>query len=161
MVSFIGLFGEAIVPILKGLGQPYKVTAIEAVQSLVLIVSVWVLASRYGLIGAVLAWLPAIAVSQGVCGFFAKQVLYRPFDGLKAPLIAIISASAVGAVVAFGVDSKLPGVIGFVIANFCALVVFAILLWKSDRWLKLGLAHGLARIFPQIAALVGYSLAES
>jgi O-antigen/teichoic acid export membrane protein len=160
-VSFIGLFGEAIVPILKGLGQPYKVTVIEAVQSVLIIVFVWGLTENYGLIGAALAWLPAIAVSQGVCSVFAKQVLYRPFDGLKAPVIAVISSSVVGAIVAFGIDSNLPGVIGFVIASLSALVVFAILLWKSDRWLELGLAHGIALIFPQIAAFVGYSPAES
>jgi O-antigen/teichoic acid export membrane protein len=153
--------GEAIVPILKGLGQPYKVTILEAVQSFFLIALVWGLASRYGLIGAVLAWLPATVVSQGISGVFASQILHKPFRELKGPMFAILSASGVGGLVAFGVASKLEGLFGFVAATLIALMVIGTLLWTSDRQFELGLARGLARVFPQFATLVGFSPAES
>jgi O-antigen/teichoic acid export membrane protein len=161
MMSFIGLFGETIVPILKGLGQPHKVAVLETVQSLFLIVFVLALVGRYGLVGAALAWLPAIAVSQGISFVFAKQILYKPFKGLQIPMIAIMFASGLGAGVAFGVDSTLGGIFGFVIANLIALAVIGIVLLALDRRFDLGLAYAFTRTFPQIATLVGFSPAKS
>jgi O-antigen/teichoic acid export membrane protein len=160
VVGMIGLLGEAIVPVLKGFGQPYKVAALEAVQSLLLIGLVWWLTARYGLIGAAIAWLPAVAVSQGISGIFAKQIIDQPFRGLKAPMMAIILASGVGAIVAFLVDTGLGGILGFVAANLIGLAIIGFLLWLSDRRFDLGLARALARAFPQAAALVGFSAAE-
>jgi O-antigen/teichoic acid export membrane protein len=100
LVSMIGVLGEATVPILNGLGQPYKVTILETVQSLLIIILVWGLAARYGLIGAVLAWLPAIMVSQVFSVVFVKRILWRPFSALIIPMVAITSASLC--------DGKLP-----------------------------------------------------
>jgi O-antigen/teichoic acid export membrane protein len=161
MISFIGLFGETIVPVLKGLGQPYKVAVLETVQSLLLIIFVLVLAGRYGLVGAALAWLPAIAVSQGISFVFAKKILYKPFKGLQIPMIAIMLASGLGAGVAFGIDRALGGIFGFAIANLIAVAVIGMALLALDRRFDLGLANAFTRTIPQIATLVGFSPAKS
>jgi O-antigen/teichoic acid export membrane protein len=161
IVSFIGLFGEAIVPILKGLGQPHKVAILEAAQSLLLIAAVLILTPRFGLVGAVLAWLPATIVSQLISGIFAEQILWHPFRGLKGPMLAIVSASGLGGLMALAVEKSIDGIPGFIVASFSALGVIVLLLWASDRRFDLGLARGLARAFPQAAALVGFTPAES
>jgi O-antigen/teichoic acid export membrane protein len=160
LVSMIGVFGDATVPILKGLGQPYKVTILEAVQSFLIIIFVWSLAVRYGLIGAVLAWLPAIFVSQVCSVVFMKQILWRPFAGLKTPMVAITAASIAGAMLAFVVNTIIPGISGFVMANLLAVITIVIFLWASDRRFALGLAENLGRIFPQMASFIGYSHAD-
>jgi O-antigen/teichoic acid export membrane protein len=160
LISMIGVLGEATVPILKGLGQPYKVTMLETVQSLLIIIFVWGLASRYGLIGAVLAWLPAILVSQLCSVVFMKQILWKPFTGLKTPMVAITAASLAGAMIALVVDNIIPGISGFVMANLIALITIGTLLWVSDRRFALGLVDNLGRIFPQVASFIGYSHAD-
>jgi len=157
LVSMIGLFGEVAVPILKGLGQPYKVTVIEMVQSLLLIAGVWFLTSRYGLVGAALAWLPAMVVSQIVGMRFVQQLLERPFAGLGGPLLAITVASVAGAVVALLVDNLVSGLPGLVIATLVAVLTIGVLLWASDRRFALGLRNEFVRILPQIAVFMGYS----
>jgi O-antigen/teichoic acid export membrane protein len=148
LVSMIGVLGDAASPILKGLGQPYK------------IIFVWSLAVRYGLIGAVLAWLPAIFVSQVCSVVFMKQILWRPFAGLKTPMVAITVASIAGAMLAFVVDTIIPGISGFVMANLLAVITIVTVLWASDRRFALGLAENLGRIFPQMASFIGYSHAD-
>lgn len=160
LVSMIGVLGEAAIPILKGLGQPYKFTIIEAVQSILIIVFVWGLTVRYGLIGAVLAWLPAVMVSQVCSVVFMKQILRRPFAGLKAPIVAIMAASITGAIIAMVVDNIMPGTSGFVVASFLALITTGALLWASDRRFALGLVDNLGRIFPHVASFMGYSQAD-
>jgi O-antigen/teichoic acid export membrane protein len=160
LVSMIGVLGEATVPILNGLGQPYKVTILETVQSLLIIILVWGLAARYGLIGAVLAWLPAIMVSQVFSVVFVKRILWRPFSALIIPMVAITSASLAGAMLALVVDNLISGISGFVMANFLALITIGTLLWVSDRRFALGLVDNLGRIFPQVASFIGYSHAD-
>jgi O-antigen/teichoic acid export membrane protein len=160
LVNMIGVLGEATIPILKGLGQPYKITVLEVVQSLLIIVFVWGLTARYGLIGAVLAWLPAITVSQIFSVVFVKQILWRPFAGLKTPMIAITIASIAGAMLASVVDILIPGISGFVMASLLALITIGTIIWVSDRRFTLGLADNLGRIFPQVASFISYSQAD-
>jgi O-antigen/teichoic acid export membrane protein len=160
LVSIIGVFGEAAVPILKGLGRPHKVTVLEITQSLLIIVFAWGLAGRYGLVGAALAWLPAIIVSQIFGAWFIYQLLWRPFATLGAPMLVIMVVSGMGAGVALGIDSMVPGFAGFVLANIMAVVVFGGLLWASDRRFALGLMNDLGRVFPRVATLVGYARAD-
>jgi O-antigen/teichoic acid export membrane protein len=156
LVSMIGVFGEATVPVLSGLGQPYKVTIIEGVQSSLIILFVPGLVGRFDLTGAALAWLPAIVVAQVFSAAVVQRILFRPFDGLVAPMLVITAASGVGAVVAIGVDNIVPGLAGFVVANLLAVAIIGVLLWASDRRFALGLADDLGRAFPQVATLVGY-----
>jgi O-antigen/teichoic acid export membrane protein len=150
LVNIIGLFGETVVPILKGIGQPYKITMIEVLQTSLLILLIWSLIDRLGIVGAALAWLPAVTVSQIISANFLQQILPRPFAKLGTPMLVIIAASGVGAAVALGVVNMVSGLTGFVMANLFAAGITAVLLWASDRWLALGLSAGLSRAFPQI-----------
>jgi PST family polysaccharide transporter len=160
LASMLGLIGEAIVPTLTGVGQPYKVTFIEIVQSLVLIICVWMLTPFYGLSGAALAWLPAMVISHGVGVVFIQRILWRPFAGLSKPILAITLASVAGAMVALVIDSLLPNLAGFAIANLLAVLVIIGFLWESDRRFTLGLVNNLGKIFPQMAGFIGYRPAD-
>jgi O-antigen/teichoic acid export membrane protein len=161
LASLIGVMGEATVPIFKGLGQPHRVTVIEAVQSLLVVVLVWNLAGRYGLVGAVLAWLPAIGVSQ-VCSFvFVRQILKHPFSGLGPPLLAILLASAAGAAVSRVSIEIFAGLGGFFTAATVGTLTVAVLLLVADRRLSLGLRDEFSRVFPQIACFKDWKLRSS
>jgi hypothetical protein len=89
-----------------------------------------------------------------------KQILWKPFTGLKTPMVAITAASLAGAMIALVVDNIIPGISGFVMANLIALITIGTLLWVSDRRFALGLVDNLGRIFPQVASFIGYSHAD-
>ena len=82
IATLLGILGEVAVPVFKGIGQPYRIAALEAAQTLVLVVLVWWLAGRYGVVGAAAAWLPAVLLSQVLCIAFLRRALTRPFLGL-------------------------------------------------------------------------------
>ena len=152
--SLIGLLGEVAGPVLEGFGQPYKVTALEAIQSALIIGIVWYLADRFGLVGAAWAWLPAIVVSQFLCAAFLRRLLRRPFAGLGAPMLAIVLATGVGSILALAICRITPGLVGLVLSALSAVVVIAALLWISDRSLGLGLGRDLGRTFPWVSRLI-------
>lgn len=159
--SMLGLIGEVVVPALTGLGQPYKVTIIEVVQSLLLIVSILILTPLYGLSGAALAWLPAMIISHTVGIVFIQRLLWRPFAGLTGPMLAITVASVAGALVALVIDDLLPNLVGFIVANLLAILVIGSFMWVSDRRFTLGLVNNLEQIFPQVATFIGYRPVDS
>jgi O-antigen/teichoic acid export membrane protein len=160
-IGIIGLFGDAVVPLLRGFGRPDKVVILELIQSGLLILLVWGLAGRYGLIGAAMAWWPAIGASQVFSVFFAYQILVRPFAGLAAPVFAITVTSGACAIIALGVNSIQLGLGGFVAAVLLAVAVTASLLWALDRRFDLGLMANLCQAFPQVASLIGLAPAGS
>jgi lipopolysaccharide exporter len=160
LVSMLGIFGEVAVPILNGVGQPYKVTVLEIVQSTLIIIFVWTLSGRYGLVGAALAWLPAITASQIFSFIFLRQILWEPFAKLGAPMLMITVSSGVGAAVALFVDRIVPGLPGLALAIILAVTIIGGMLWVSDRRLALGLREGLSKAFPQVALFMGYSPAD-
>ncbi len=160
LVSIIDLLGEVMGPIFQGLGQPYKVTVIEMVQSLLLIILAWVLTSRFGLIGAAFAWLPAIIVSRIISIIFLQRLLPHPIKGLASPMAAITVVTVVGAIAAGVINSAIPGLIGFVMANLVAVAIIGGLLWASDRRFSLGLVKDLGMAFPKVASLLGHAPAD-
>jgi lipopolysaccharide exporter len=154
VAGIVCLLGEAVVPILKATGEPHKVAVLVIVPSILLVILVWGLAGRYGIVGAALAWLQAFTVSQVICVVFTKQIFSHPFDGLGMPMIMIMAASAAGATVAFGLDTLLPGVGGFMAAASFAGATCCWLLWTLDRRFALGLVGNFAKVFPQVVTLV-------
>lgn len=157
IVGILGLVGDGAVPVFKGLGQPYRFAALEAVQSLVLIVFAWWFTGHFGLIGAGLAWFPAIVGSLVASALFLRKLLPSPFAGIRAPLGATLVASLLGAIVALGIDNLVPGLAGFLLASSLAVTVVGLILWLLDRWLGLGLTQDLVRAFPQLVALVRFA----
>lgn len=156
LAGLFGLFGDAVIPLLKGTGQPYKVAALEAVQSILIIVLVRWLAANYGLVGATFAWLPAIASSQVLAGIFLVRILDHPFAGLARPILSIAVASAAGALIGLAADAFLFGLFGFVLSASLSLMTVVFVLWLLDRFLSLGMAQTFFTAFPQIAVMKRY-----
>ena len=157
LVSMIGLFGEVTGPLFQGLGQPSRVTVVEGVQSLLLIVFAGALTVRYGLAGAALAWLPTAIISQGVSYIFLRQRLPHALHGVGGQMILILIVSGVGGGVALWATSVMSGVGGLLGSGLLAGSVVVALFWLLDRRLALGMGDTLSQIFPQLAPFVGHS----
>ncbi|MGH7544429.1 MAG: oligosaccharide flippase family protein [Gemmatimonadota bacterium] len=149
--NIVGLLGEAVIPVLRGTGHPQKQTVLQFVLSAMLILFMYELAGRYGVVAAALAWLLAVGINQIFAFIFVRQILDRPLAGLAPFLFAILAASTAGLAVAWSVVVLLPGAIGLVLSSGLALSVTALVMWWLDRRLGLGLAADMARAFPPIA----------
>jgi lipopolysaccharide exporter len=157
LVGIVELFGDACVPLLKGLGQPQKVTVVEVAQSLLVIFLVWSLTGAYGLIGAALALLVAVSASQMISALFVYRILGRSLFWMKAPMSAIALASCAGAAAALGVTSLLSGLVGLLAGVALAAFLVVSLLWGLDRWFGLGLIDDVPKAFPQLRTLLRLS----
>lgn len=154
LVVMVGIFGEVAVSVFKGFGQPYRITMLEVVQSTVTISLVWFLTSRVGLVGAALAWVPAILLSQGLSAWFLLSILDQPFRGLLAPFMAVLTATMLCVVVATIAIYFVPGVVGLIIAAALGIMSTMAFLWFADYRYELGFADDLALVFPQFAAFL-------
>lgn len=154
LVTMIGLLGDATIPLVKGFGQPYRVTQIELVQSSSLLLMIWFFTSRYGTIGAALAWLPAIIFVQFLCLYFIQSILPEPLREAHKPLLAIFLATLAGAGISYGAIHLLPNIPGLVIASLLAALVTGSILWFSDHRYSLGLLRHIAVAFPQVASIL-------
>ena len=157
LVSMIGILGEVTVPIFNGFGHPAKVTLIEVVQSASVILLVWGLTTRFGLVGAALAWLPTAVLSQLVTILLIRRLLPRPFAQMGPPLVVVTAVTIGSALVAFLIDSLAPTLVGLILATVLAVITFAGLLWFADRRLSLGFVTDLNHMFPQLATLFNFS----
>jgi PST family polysaccharide transporter len=156
-VGIIGLFGDAVGPLLQGLGRPNRVVVLAVAQSISILLFVWHLSGHYGLLSVAFAWLPSIAVSQLISAVFIRQIIPRPLAGLGQPLTVLVVTAGTGGLVALGVNTALSGLGGLVIAASLAAVFTAISVWLFDRLFSLKLLSNLTLAFPQIATLVGTS----
>jgi len=153
--NIIGLLGETVGPILRGVGRPDKEFLISAVQYSLLVVFVWGLARPYGVVGAAFAWLPAILASQIANFIFIRQILPRPFAGLRLSLLSIAVVSAMAGVIAFGANKLVNGFPGLIIAGLLGVSISGSMFWVLERRFAVGLSDGLVRAFPQIAVWIG------
>lgn len=156
LVNVLGLFGDSVAPLLKGLGQPYKLVVIELLQSTLLVGLIWGLTGRYGVLGAPLAWLAAVGSSQFISALFLRQVLPRPFSGLGRPLLTILTVCAMGGFLAWSATNLIPGLPGFIAGASLGPLSIGLALLILDRNFELGLIRDLSLAFPQVATLVGF-----
>lgn len=157
LVNIVGLFGDTVGPILKGMGRPDRLAALELIQSSVLIFGIWALADRFGVVGAALAWLAAVGASQLVSALLIREALPTSIAGLTRPALGIAAASGVGALVAASVVALSANPVGLLAAGVLGLVASAALLWAADRVFAFGLSSGVARAFPRAAAFASHS----
>jgi O-antigen/teichoic acid export membrane protein len=155
LVVMFGALGEVAVPVFKGFGQPYRITLLEVIQSSITISLVWVLTRRFGLVGAAMAWLPAVLFSQLLNVRFLRNILDHPLRGLQKPFMAILAATGLCFVVAVTAIYLIPGVVGLVTAAALGVASTILLLRVADRSYKLGFAHNFALAFPQFASIIG------
>ena len=133
-VNVIGLLGDTIMPIFYGAGRPASVALVEAIQSGVLIVMVYLLTTPYGVAGAAFAWLPAVAVSQLASLYLLRQVLTIPGRGLVGPLVVVTAAAALIALLAAAIDGAIGGLSGLILGSAAAGVFWLILSWGGLRY---------------------------
>jgi O-antigen/teichoic acid export membrane protein len=152
--AMIALLGDATIPLVKGFGQSYRVTQIELVQSSSLILMVWFFTSRYGTLGAALAWLPAIICVQILCLYFIQDIFHNSLKEVRKPLLAILIATVAGAAISYLAIHVLPNIPGLVIASLLAALVIVSILWFSDHRYSLGLLRNIAVAFPQLASIL-------
>jgi O-antigen/teichoic acid export membrane protein len=161
IVNVISLLADSITPILKGVGQPQRVTAIEAFQYTLLVALIWSLTSQFGVTGAALAWLIAGGFTQVIGLWFLNQIIPQPLSGLFKPFGLIALTSAIGAILALGIASYLPGLPGLIVASIASSVVIALLFWFVDQAFHLNLSKDFSKAFPQLAAFMRISLSDS
>jgi O-antigen/teichoic acid export membrane protein len=150
LVCILSIFGDVTAPIWQGMGQPWRNALIEGIQVAVLLPGVWWLTGEIGVVGAALAWIPAVAVTQAISALFLPRVLPGPFSGLTGVALAVVLASVAGAALALAIDSALPGIRGFFLAALSGGGLCLALIWLADRRLSLGLARSLIRVFPSL-----------
>ena len=150
-VCILSLFGDVSGPIWQGMGQPWRNALIEGLQTTVLLLGVWWLTSRAGVVGAALAWLPAVAVTQLLSARFLRRVLPHPMRGLGRIGLAVGTSAIAGAATAAGLDAAVAGLPGTALAGIAGAAVAFGGLWLADRRLDLGLERSLQRVFPQLS----------
>lgn len=142
-----GLLADAAAPVLKGMGRPDRVLALELVQTSILVVLVLLLPMRFGLPGAAFAWVPA-SLAGSLVAAVALRGLLRPGDGWIAFVAALTAAVAAGAMLAHRVDAAVEGLAGLVLGGGAgAAIAYGGLAW-ADRRFGLGLAAFAFDLFP-------------
>jgi O-antigen/teichoic acid export membrane protein len=154
LATVIGIFGDAVVETLNGLGRPEKRARMVLVQNLLLISLVWVLSRNFGIIGTALAWLPSIVASQIVGIVSLRQVLPQPLEGLGRPLLIIAIASLGGGMAAYEISQYLTGIGGLLVTGTAASLVTFLLLWISGRGYSMGFIQDVITIFPRVGAFL-------
>jgi hypothetical protein len=124
------------------------------VQSSSLILVIWFFTNSYGVVGAALAWLPAITLVQILCVYFIWNIFHDPLKDARKPLFAIFIATIAGAVVAYAVISVLPNIVGLIVAGLLAALITGAILWISDHRFSLGLLRNITIAFPQVSAIL-------
>ncbi|MGD2159341.1 MAG: oligosaccharide flippase family protein [Anaerolineales bacterium] len=155
LANIIGLLGETVGPILRGTGRPAKAFFSSAVQYTFLVVFVWGLAQRFGVVGAAIAWLPAIFASQIANLIFIRQILPNPFTGMRLSILSIAAVSVMVTVIALYVDIMINGLAGLIVAGLLGVATSGAVFWILERRFSIGLSVGLARAFPQVATWMG------
>ncbi len=158
--TVVGLLGDMTVPFLHGMGEPSKHVALELIQTSALILLVFVLTAQLGVLGAALAWIPAVALSQVLAAVYVHRAMPGLFRDLRVPLGVVALVSLAAGALAWGLHRAIPDVTGLVAALLVAGTAAAAALWALDRRLNLGFAADFARLFPQIATRLGFLRAE-
>jgi lipopolysaccharide exporter len=154
LVTMIALLPDVTVPLVKGFGQPYRATQIELVQFVTLLLTIWFFTNLYGIVGAALAWLPAILFVQLLCLYFIQDIFHTPLNEARRPLFAILFATLAGAGISYFAINALPNILGLLVASLLAVLVTVTILWYSDQRYSLGLVRNIALVFPQVASIL-------
>jgi O-antigen/teichoic acid export membrane protein len=146
-------------PMFRGLGYPNWILGIELWQSSVVILMLWTLTSRYGVLGAPAAWLVAVGSSQLLSLMFARRVISHPLSGAIRPIAMVVLASLAGAGTIIALQQGGAGVLGLLMAGTAGACVTIIAIWLCDVTFDLGLRAHFTQVFPQLAGIVGFTVA--
>jgi O-antigen/teichoic acid export membrane protein len=149
------LLYEGLAPVLKGLGRPAGIAAIETLHLVVLATLGWTLVGALGLTGAGVVWVIAVLLAQVMSAWFAYQIFNTPFAGLGRPLLAIAIASALATVVADRIVGLFPGIVGLAAGILASALVAGTVTVFLDRRFGLGILQTFLGPFPALRRLVG------
>lgn len=153
--SIVGILGDNVAPVLKGSGKPAGIAIMDGVQLFVIVALGWPLTGAYGLVGAGMAWLGGIAVSQVLAAWYARDLFEQPFRGVGPPLLAMLAvgvlATVVSALTLAAIDSA-AGVLVAVVSS-AAVVIFST--YVVDRRLELGILQTVSGPFPLLRRFAG------
>jgi PST family polysaccharide transporter/lipopolysaccharide exporter len=129
----VGLFGDAVVPLLLGRGRPGRAFVVEAVQTAVNLAFLFPMLATFGVPGAALAMLAGTLTSQFVSAHYSRQLVSMSMSGLAlrrcgAAVIAAILSSGV----AIAVSAFVTGLPGLAVAGSAAMGTAAGVLWILD-----------------------------
>lgn len=150
VVTILGLLGDAVAPFLKGSGRPDRMVALLAVQTGALVILLWPMTAALGLVGAALAWVPAVIIAQLVALRYLRAALSRPLAGLVTRFLAIALSTGASLGTAKLTVAAIQGMPGLILAVGVAMAVYGAVLWWLDGRLELGLATDAARVFPGV-----------
>jgi O-antigen/teichoic acid export membrane protein len=153
--SVTGLLGESLVPVLKGTGNPAGVAVMESLQLVLFVGLGWPLIGNYGLAGAGVAWLSAIAASQVLAARYARRLFEAPFAGVGAPMLVIGTAAALATIVAALVSAAVPTAIGVACALLASAGTAALVTIVLDRRWELGILRTISEPFPWLRQFAG------
>lgn len=152
-VCVAGVAGDSIIPLLKGVGSPKKVAVLDLLQLLVVIPAAWFLIERYGLAGAGLAALLAVAFSQVFAIRFVREILEHPFRDTGSSCLAIVVASLVGSFLSLLIANLLSGLTALLVSAIIGAMTVIATVLVLDRVFNLKLLSRLAEPFPFLARL--------
>lgn len=151
VASLIGAYGDAVAPILRGLGQPHRVTLLDAIQTALLAALAWEAASRFGLVGAAGAWIPATAVNQVVAYVMLRGIFEAPLRGVPKTVVIVGVVSLVGSGLAFGTDMLVGGLFGLLLACAVGGIALLVLLLAADRAWSMDVVQSVQAFSPKLS----------
>ncbi|HSH75599.1 MAG TPA: lipopolysaccharide biosynthesis protein, partial [Longimicrobiales bacterium] len=155
VASGLGLFVNSAAPIFKGVGYPSRITAFRAVQSAVLVALAWSLSSRFGVVGAASAWVPAATSAMIVGGAMLVRLFPGILSDLLVPIASVLAVSAVGGGAAIALDETIGGLAGLFVGGIVAGGLVASLLWRVDRAVDLNLRLIVGNVLPAASGMFG------
>ena len=158
IVGILGLLGDVAVPLFNGLGFPRIFANIEIAQSVLLVGTAWYFTEKFGLLGAGLAWFPAILGTFFVSFYYLNKLLHKPFSGLMRPFAAVILATAMGMVIAYQLKDLYAGIAGLIFSGSLSGILMIAFLLTLDRIMRLGLLEAILNFFPQLAGVIKLSV---
>ena len=161
LVSVVGMVGDTIVPMLKGMGRPKDVAILDLIQLFIIIPTGWLLVGNFGLAGAGLAYLVTVGFSQVFAVRFAGRLMSHPFSTTAASSAAIIGATLSGTAVAALIVDVLSGVSALLAAGFGGMVTIVVTGLFLDYLFELKLFSRLAEPFPIIARFLSQARSDS
>lgn len=130
----IGVFGEAVTPLLLAQGRADRAFQLQAIQSTVWLILLWPLIQLFGTPGVALAWLGGNAASKVVGAIYVRDVLRISFGApARRRLLAGAMASVTAAAAASGLGAVLHGFTALVVGGGAAILVAGGTLWLLDH----------------------------
>jgi len=154
--SVVGILGDTVAPLLKGIGKPSGIAWMDSWQLLVLVVSAWILIDSFGLAGAGVAWVISVGATQVFAFVYARQLLDAPFSHLSRVVLTIVLSAVLAAGVAIGLLAGLPGLTGILIAAAGSILTTILVMAVVDGRFQLGLRETLAEPFPWMQRIAAF-----